>query len=125
MYNKHQLGIIAANAEAWGQQHAEDRLLEEMGELTTAIFHLRRGKNEVTKDELLGELADVITCANILALTVDDSNLTTIKAKISGKIRLCPDAAMAEDVMKSLERLECSQSIICKQEERLMGEYNE
>lgn len=94
MYTEKQLEIIETNARFWGQEHSENRLMEEMAELQIAIFHHRRGK--CSKQAVLSELGDTITCLHILAQALGDTEYTSVKEGIASKIRLVPKAKAAE-----------------------------
>jgi hypothetical protein len=50
----------------YGQLHQENKAIEEMAELSVALFHFRDGK--ITLDELRSEIADVAIMADVLKM---------------------------------------------------------
>jgi hypothetical protein len=63
------LTALATHRRAWGDDHyarGVDQAIEEMAELTTALLHERRGRSAATRETVLGEIADVCLCLELI-----------------------------------------------------------
>lgn len=88
-------GAYLVHQRVYGEEHEHrvaDQLIEEMGELTTALMQHRRGRNDVSTQEILEETIDVVLCLDFLLRDLGVANFeakhlaTTLATQLDAKL---------------------------------------
>ena len=116
---------LRAAIELWGEDHQQNKALEEMTELSKEILKFKEGKGD--KEALEGELADVYITLRQLELMMDISDWHR-HVHIDAKMKRLENTIKEEKQKraaseKTAHRVDCSQTMNYVKERDRMCEY--